>query len=639
MLAGSAEFMKIIDLSHSTWQLRGWRPEIWRLNTSMELGESLRAEIPPMPARVPGSAQAALRANGLLPDWNIGLNSLQCEWVENRHWEFFTTLTMPADFQRVILEAEMLDYSGWILVDGKAAKEFTGTLLHQSLDLTEHLRPGQTHRLAILFATAPDEQGQIGFTSRSRHFKPRFSYSWDWCPRFVPVGIGRSIVLRFDPPALAVESVQTGVSDDLQAGWLEIRHQASRPSAGMIRMTAPDGKSLTHAVSFPEGRGSQRIAIEHPALWWPNGQGSQALYQAEVLTEAGEHCWLGEVGFKKVRWLPCEGAPDTAEPWICEINGRKIFLQGVNWTPAALDYLSESAEDVAKLISLYREMGCNFLRVWGGAYLESTNFYKLADAAGLMVWQEFPLSSSGIENWPPEDPEVIDQLEIIATDFVRHRAHHASVILWCGGNELQSDENSKSGCGRPCDISHPCLRRLGEVVARETPGVRYVPTSSSGPRFSAEEKDFGKGLHHDVHGPWKLPGSMADWRRYWKNVDALFYSEVGSPGGGYSKNFRKRTLLRRTWKPTARGAALYRPRRWRSWPNPAGIVSRAAAGCCSGWDTIVSLAPETRRSLTSSATPNLPMTPCAKFFNCLWPASSEVNVRAWPDRATPCNHR
>jgi beta-mannosidase len=541
--------MKTIDLGAHSWQLRGWRPEMWRLNTSMELGTSLAPEIPTMPVRVPGSAQAALRENGLLPDWNIGLNSLQCEWVENRHWEFRTAITTPVAFRRVVLEAEMLDYSGWILVDGKNVEEFHGTLLHQSFDLSAHLSPGRTHNLAIIFASAPEEQGQIGFTSRSHYFKPRFSYSWDWCPRFVPVGIGRSIFLRFDPPALTIESVQTGVSEDFQEGWLEVRHQANSPVAGRVRITAPDGMTSTHAIRFPKGRGSHRVSIKHPALWWPNGQGQQSLYQVEVIAEADDLCWLAEVGFKKVRWLPCEGAPAIAEPWICEINGRPIFLQGINWTPTSLDYLSESAEDVARLISLYRELGCNLLRVWGGAYLESTHFYKLADAAGLMVWQEFPLSSSGIENWPPEDPAIIDQLEMIATDFVRRRAHHASLLIWCGGNELQSAEGLTSGCGRPCNISHPCLQRLGEVVEREAPGVRYVPTSPSGPRFTADEKEFGLGLHHDVHGPWKLPGSMVDWQHYWENMDALLHSEVGAPGAMTAEQIKHYSGGLEPWPP------------------------------------------------------------------------------------------
>ena len=543
--------MKIIDLGTFSWHVRGWRPDMWRLKSSVvDFAFPLNSDIPAIPVCVPGSVQAALRKQGILPDWNIGLNSLKCEWVEHRHWEFFTSITMPAEFKRVVLEAEMLDYSGWIVVDGRVVTEFTGTLLQQSFDLTDYLFPGQLHSLAFIFAAAPDEQGQLGYTSRSRYFKPRFSYSWDWCPRFVPVGIGRSIMLRLDPSPLAVESVQTELGDDFTEGWLEVRHHASGPVDGMIRITAPGGKPSAHPITFPQGRGSHRISIKRPALWWPNGHGRQPLYRIEIMTQSGDLCWSGDVGFKKIRWLPCLDAPVEAEPWICEINGRSIFLKGVNWTPVSLDYLSESTEDLARLMDLYRLMGCNLLRVWGGSYLESDNFYKLADKAGLMVWQEFPLSSSGIDNLAPENPAVVDQLEIIATDYVRRRAHHAALLLWCGGNELRSDERSDPRGGRPCDLSHPALRRLGEVVARETPGMRYVPTSPSGPRFAAEENEFGRELHHDVHGPWKVPGSMEEWRRYWENMDALFHSEVGVPGAMTAEQIMRYAGAFDHWPPS-----------------------------------------------------------------------------------------
>ncbi len=496
----------------------------------MEMGRSLPPDFAAMTVNVPGSVQAALRANGHLPDWLLGTNSLACEWVEHRHWEFFTSITLPENFREVRFEAEQLDHSGWILVDGKIVDTFNGALTRHCFDLGGFMQPGKSHELGIVFDVTPAEQGQMGFTSRSTHFKPRFSYGWDWCPRFVPIGIGPGLRLLIDPPAMQVESVRTELSADLATGSIHLRTAAQSSSDALLLLTGPQGEKTEFRFRFEEGRSPTTIPIENPQLWWPNGEGEQPRYHVEVLSESGESLWSGDVGFKHIQWLPCMGAPDGAEPWICEVNGRPVFLQGVNWTPVSLDYLSDHRDDMHTLIGLYRDMGCNLLRVWGGAYLESQAFYQAADRAGLMVWQEFPLSSSGIDNWPPEDPSAIDRLELIATDFVRRRSHHASLLLWCGGNELQRGKESKAGIGYPADLAHPCLARLGKVVERESPGIRYLPTSASGPRFTAEETDFGKGLHHDVHGPWNISGTLDDWKRYWENDDALFRSETGMPG-------------------------------------------------------------------------------------------------------------
>lgn len=79
-------------LSGLVWTLSGWTPYLWKLDRTMEIGASPNAEIPAIPAKVPGSVQRALRDAGLLPDWNLGLNYRQCEWVENLHWIYETRI-------------------------------------------------------------------------------------------------------------------------------------------------------------------------------------------------------------------------------------------------------------------------------------------------------------------------------------------------------------------------------------------------------------------------------------------------------------------------------------------------------------------------------------------------------------------
>jgi beta-mannosidase len=63
------------------------------------------------------------------------------------------------------------------------------------------------------------------------------------------------------------------------------------------------------------------------------------------------------------------------------------------------------------------------------------------------------------------------------------------------------------------------------------PTRRFVATTSTGPRFTAEGRDFGKNLHWDVHGTWVVDKVDSEpWQEYWIQDDALFRSEMGHPG-------------------------------------------------------------------------------------------------------------
>ena len=170
-----------------------------------------------------------------------------------------------------------------------------------------------------------------------------------------------------------------------------------------------------------------------------------------------------------------------------------------------------------------------------------------------MVWQEFPLSSSGFEDTPPDDPDVIRELVAIARTYIRRRRHHASLLLWCGGNELsaviQVDGEPRL---KPSDETHPCLAPLAALVEEEDPGRRFLPTSPSGPISHAVESNNDKGLHHDVHGPWDLSwfkNDMDCWAPYWEKDDALFRSETGFPGAESVETIRAYAGELPAWPP------------------------------------------------------------------------------------------
>ena len=178
------------DLGELEWTLSGWTPYVWQQQRSIESGVAPAADVPGIPAKVPGSVQGALRDAGIVPDWNVGLNARECEWVENRHW-IYTARLPDAWFQggdRCRLQALGLDYKGWVLLNGARIAEFEGSFVPVEIDLAPHLRP-EANTLQIVFDCPPRWLGQIGYTSQMREWKPRFNYFWDWTSRLVQAGI------------------------------------------------------------------------------------------------------------------------------------------------------------------------------------------------------------------------------------------------------------------------------------------------------------------------------------------------------------------------------------------------------------------------------------------------------------------
>ena len=527
------------DLSESCWMLTGTAPHSWQLGVSMEVGVKLNADIEAIPVKVPGSVQLALRDAGLLPDWNIGLNGRQCEWVENRQWIYSVKLPeKPEAGCRYVLCCKGLDHAGAILVNGQQAANFESAFVPYEFNITEFLNPGVENELQILFDLSPRYQGQFGRTADYTAQKPRFYYTWDWMPRMVQIGIWDSVTLEKRNGALlkSVAACADGESVTVRG--------AVDGSAGMLRIILKDDDQIVVKKEIPvSGEFSEALNGLDVEKWWPNGMGDQKLYRltCELLDHGSQvqDRWSKNIGFREIDWLPCEDAPENADPWICSVNGDPVFLQGVNWTPILPNFADVKPEQYRTLIDLYRQMGCNFLRIWGGAALERELFYDLCDEAGLMLWQEFPLSSSGTESVPPNDEYSMNMLADAARSYIDRLQHHPSVVLWGGGNELNRSQ-TRSGMGGPCDLSEPLLQWFADLVEEFDPHRRFVATSPTGPSFNADEKNFGKGVHWDVHGPWKNPyDTFAEWEVYWEADDALLRSETGAAGASPAQLIQK----------------------------------------------------------------------------------------------------
>jgi len=522
--------MATLDLSRLSWSLTGWTPDSWRLAVSMELGLFCAPEIASIPCQVPGSVQAALRAAGLLPDWNVGLNARLCEWVENRHWIFEAELPPWPAGEPARLCFEGLDGNCEIWLGNRLLGCAANAFVPHEFAF-EPGREGEFSRLLrVIFIDQPRWLGQVGFTSQIHDWKPRFNYTWDWIPRFVQIGIwGGARLETGAAPAFGGLRFVSDYAPLLGAGELRLMAGAHTDRDCLLELR--DGDEAIARTLWPAGS-LEFLWDQLPVRpWQPNGSGEAKLYSLLLKSSSGESAAY-RVGFKNVQWEPCVGAPADADSWICSINGEPTFLQGVNWTPIRPNFADLQREDYLVRLRAYHDLGVNCLRVWGGGFPEHDWLYEICDDLGILLWQDLPFSSSGIDNWPPEDPGVIGETEEICRRYAAKRQGHVSLLLWCGGNELQGAlDGNPVGIGRPVTLSHPLIAAMAAVFAEWDPGRRFMPASASGPRFMAESADLGKGLHWDVHGPWKLDAvGVEPWQEYWRRDDALFRSELGNAG-------------------------------------------------------------------------------------------------------------
>ncbi|WP_431246431.1 glycosyl hydrolase 2 galactose-binding domain-containing protein [Leifsonia xyli] len=533
----TAETADTVDLA-GEWTLRGWRQNDWLLGLTPERGKVSTADIGPIPAPVPGSVRGALVRAGITLSPYRGTDSRASEWIENRHWTFervipAVTLTerITGTDERVVLEADMLDGEGVILIGETVVGEFTDAFVRQRFDITDSLDRGED-LLTIVFTRVPDALGQNGWTSRIRDWKPRFSFGWDWTPRTVQIGIADGIRLRVGPGWSLDDALVRSVVDHAGDGEVEVDlRRCGLPLGAAVEVSVFDG-SGTVVASEPAAAAELRtLSVPRPRLWHVHPTAEQALYtvRVDVLVEGRSRTTTRQVGFRTLEWRRNPGSAPDADPWLCVVNDQEIFLAGVNWVPLRADHADVSDAEIRTRLRTYRDLGFNVIRVWGGARAERPAFYDECDRLGVLIWQDLPLSSSGLDNEPPSDPSIIEEFRRIAADYVTTLGHHPALALWCGGNEL-TRVTAPAVPGAPLTLEHPTLRAAGDVCADLAPATRYVATTPSGPRFEASAAEFGRGIHHDVHGPWEFDGDEDQWQAYWAADDALFRSEVGVAG-------------------------------------------------------------------------------------------------------------
>ncbi|GAB2565245.1 glycoside hydrolase family 2 protein [Spirosoma areae] len=175
-------------------------------------------------------------------------------------------------------------------------------------------------------------------------------------------------------------------------------------------------------------------AFRPPKLWNPNGLGDANLYQVRLSLKQDNKV-LDRLdfttGIRTIERVRTAGPrySDRWENWQFVVNGRKLFVKGMNFTPQDV-LLDLNRERYRWTLEAAKKMGVQLIRIWGGGLLESNHLYDLCNELGIMVWQDFPIGNQDTPGYPQD----IWEAQVVQ-NIVRLR-NHPSLAVWCGGNEF-----------------------------------------------------------------------------------------------------------------------------------------------------------------------------------------------------------
>lgn len=177
--------------------------------------------------------------------------------------------------------------------------------------------------------------------------------------------------------------------------------------------------------------GMTTIAEHTVDLWWPNGLGSQVLYNLTLKLVDSNNASLAtvnkRVGFRTI--VLNEGVITQAQlnqgiapgnNWHFEINGHEFYAKGSNLIPPDAFWPRVTETRIRQLFDSVVAGNQNMLRVWASGAYQPDFVYDLADELGILLWSEFEFGDALY----PVDPAFLDNVREEAEYNVRRVNHH-----------------------------------------------------------------------------------------------------------------------------------------------------------------------------------------------------------------------
>ena len=491
----------------------------WRL--SSERTASVVAELP-------GDNYSALLDAGIIPDPYYGCNEKLVQWPRDLAWTFERKFEVAPEVlarRSVFLNLDSIDTFGEVFVNGVSVGTGCNMFVRFRREVKPLLKAG-TNTIRVVISPPGPEARKLAerqtLPLKEMYFaslpdinfirKVQCHGGWDWGISLLVCGLYGGLYLEA-ADGCRVEHL-----------YSEQRHEAGRV---VLRAVAEleggegevefrfDGETRTVRG---QGRAEVEFVVESPRLWFPNGYGEQPLY--ELSARIGARTVRRKVGLRTVEVV--SEPDDDGTSLYFKVNGVPVFAKGADWIPCDAMPRRQTSEVYARLIGDAAAVGMNMLRVWGGGQYENDAFYDICDEKGIMVWQDLMFACMEY----PSSPEFLDLVEPEVRYQVKRLRDHASIVLWCGDNEVAGLLRSEKADFARHAVNYDRLNRaLARWVRESDPTRVFWPSSPANGVDDSGLGSFDSADKGDMHY-WKVWHSGEPFEAYY-TVRPRFCSEFG----------------------------------------------------------------------------------------------------------------
>jgi beta-mannosidase len=353
-----------------------------------------------------------------------------------------TEFPRPDHSGRVVLRIGGAFLATNVWLNGKLLGSHYGYFAPFGFDLTPYLK---AENLLVICCESPVESQP----DKKRHIMGLFNdgdlkpypasaysslpdqYQWE-----VPVGLWRPVELEYVGP-ITIDWMRIKPHFEGGDGRVEVearlRNLDGRQMEGEVELSVPvpgrDALRLKREVRLAAGADqtlTMRLAFPGARRWDPWWFGLQPIYKAELITRAAGTTESARVedtfAFRELTW---DIGPRR---WALSVNGRPVFLHGACYAPSyRLDELTPERFDAD--IAIAKSANLDALRVVANVLPDE--FYRRADAMGMLVIQDLPLTGTYVYHASAGDARFFEQAaREQQAEMVEMLYNRPSVAVW-----------------------------------------------------------------------------------------------------------------------------------------------------------------------------------------------------------------